>query len=120
MGRLAEMWALDSALQAGGLGLITGATDVVAQLQGLGGVGKSLHAEEYALRFCAAYPGGVFWLRALWRRRGQPRPGAARGRAQRPAREVCRRVTRFFGRIPADLRQPVRALAPASESETPS
>ena len=33
-------------------------------MSGLGGVGKSLLAEEYALRFGAAYPGGVFWLRA--------------------------------------------------------
>jgi hypothetical protein len=30
----------------------------------MGGVGKSLLAEEYALHFGAAYPGGVFWLRA--------------------------------------------------------
>ena len=44
---------------------ITGAVEGgVAQLSGLGGVGKSLLAEEYALRFAAAYPGGVFWLRA--------------------------------------------------------
>ena len=34
-------------------------------MRGLGGVGKSLLAEEYALRFGAAYPGGVFWLRAF-------------------------------------------------------
>ena len=33
-------------------------------MSGLGGVGKSLLAEEYALHFGAAYPGGVFWLRA--------------------------------------------------------
>ena len=33
-------------------------------MSGLGGQGKSLLAEEYALRFGAAYPGGVFWLRA--------------------------------------------------------
>ena len=37
----------------------------MAQLSGMGGVGKSLLAEEYALRFGAAYPGGIFWLRAL-------------------------------------------------------
>src|SRR5262249_6189455 len=37
----------------------------VTVVSGLGGVGKSLMAEEYALRFAAAYPGGVFWLRAL-------------------------------------------------------
>jgi tetratricopeptide (TPR) repeat protein len=65
VGRLAEMWEMHSALQASGLGLITGAVSAVAQLRGLGGVGKSLLAEEYALRFGAAYPGGVFWLRGL-------------------------------------------------------
>jgi tetratricopeptide (TPR) repeat protein len=31
----------------------------------MGGVGKSLLAEEYALRYAAAFPGGVFWLRAF-------------------------------------------------------
>ena len=30
----------------------------------MGGVGKSLLAIEYARRFGAAYPGGIFWLRA--------------------------------------------------------
>jgi hypothetical protein len=65
VGRLAEMWELHSALQASGTGLITGAMSAVAQVRGLGGVGKSLLAEEYALRFGAAYPGGVFWLRGF-------------------------------------------------------
>ncbi|WP_290649021.1 hypothetical protein [Aquisalimonas sp.] len=36
----------------------------LAQLRGSGGIGKSLLAEEYALRFGAFWPGGVFWLRA--------------------------------------------------------
>jgi hypothetical protein len=31
----------------------------------MAGIGKSLLAEEYSLRFAAAYPGGVFWLRAF-------------------------------------------------------
>ncbi len=30
----------------------------------MGGIGKSLLAQEYALRFGAGYPGGVIWLRA--------------------------------------------------------
>src|SRR4051794_41095926 len=61
VGRLTEMWALHSALQASEAGLITGAVGSVAQVRGLGGVGKTLLAQEYALRFGAAYPGGVFW-----------------------------------------------------------
>jgi hypothetical protein len=31
----------------------------------MGGVGKTLLAEEYALRFAAAYPSGIFWLSAV-------------------------------------------------------
>ena len=41
------------------------ASAALGQLSGLAGVGKSLVAEEYALRFGGAYPGGVFWLRAF-------------------------------------------------------
>lgn len=36
----------------------------VVRLVGLGGVGKSLLAIEYAHRFSASWPGGIFWLRA--------------------------------------------------------
>jgi hypothetical protein len=67
VGRLKEMWEVHSLLHAGDVAQITGAaaaTGGTAQVQGLGGVGKSLLAEEYALHFGAAYPGGVFWLRA--------------------------------------------------------
>jgi hypothetical protein len=63
--RLAAMWQLHSALHPEATRLTVGRTGpAVAQLRGLGGIGKSLLAEEYALRFGAAYPGGVFWLRA--------------------------------------------------------
>jgi TIR domain-containing protein/tetratricopeptide repeat protein len=65
VGRLAEMWRLHSALHPDTTRLTVGRTGpAVAQLRGLGGIGKTLLAEEYALRFGAAYPGGVFWLRA--------------------------------------------------------
>jgi hypothetical protein len=65
VGRIPALWALHSALTAGEAMQIMGAAEGgVAQLSGVGGVGKSLLAEEYALRFAAAYPGGVFWLRA--------------------------------------------------------
>src|SRR4051794_19695714 len=30
----------------------------------MGGIGKTLLAEEYSLRFSASYPGGIFWLSA--------------------------------------------------------
>ena len=65
-GRLQELWKLHTLLQGGDTVLITGRSRAaVAQVRGLGGIGKSLLAEEYALRFAAAYPGGVFWLRAF-------------------------------------------------------
>lgn len=67
VGRLSDLWRIHSLLHANDFALITGnaaAASGIAQLRGLGGIGKSLTAEEYALRFGAAYPGGVFWLRA--------------------------------------------------------
>lgn len=65
VGRFAEMWTLHSGLFASGLAAIMGpgGGDTV-QVQGLAGIGKSLLAIEYAIRFSAAYPGGVFWLSA--------------------------------------------------------
>jgi tetratricopeptide (TPR) repeat protein len=67
VGRLREMWQLHGALQAGQAAMLTGSGGKpgLAQVRGAGGIGKSLLAEEYALRFGAAYPGGVFWLRAF-------------------------------------------------------
>ncbi len=44
--------------------MITGSGTGLVQVQGMGGIGKTLLAEEYALRFGSAYPGGVFWLSA--------------------------------------------------------
>jgi len=67
VGRLHYMWQIHSALHASDFPIITDATAAyeVAQVYGMGGVGKSLLAEEYALRFAAAFPGGVFWLSAF-------------------------------------------------------
>jgi Tetratricopeptide repeat len=68
-----------SLLHASDVVQITGAAAAsggIAQVQGLGGMGKSLLAEEYALRFGAAYPGGVFWLRAYGNDDAKAAPGA--------------------------------------------
>jgi hypothetical protein len=68
VGRFPEMWQIHSLLHEGDVAQITGASVAsrsVGQVYGLGGLGKSLLAEEYALRFGTAYPGGVFWLRAF-------------------------------------------------------
>src|SRR5271157_5918588 len=78
VGRLKEMWEVHSLLHAGDVAQITGAaaaTGGIGQVQGLGGVGKSLLAEEYALHFGAAYPGGVFWVRAYGNDDAKLKPG---------------------------------------------
>ncbi len=69
VGRVADLWAVHSALAAGNHAIVAGlpaprAAGELAQVRGSGGIGKSLLAEEYALRFGAWWPGGVFWLRA--------------------------------------------------------
>ena len=67
VGRLSYMWKIHSALTASGFPLTADAraASSVAQVHGIGGVGKSLLALEYALRYGAAFPGGIFWLSAF-------------------------------------------------------
>jgi tetratricopeptide (TPR) repeat protein len=63
VGRVAEMWHVHSLLHARDVVQITGAAPAgVVAISGLAGVGKSLMAEEYALRFGSGYPGGIFWI----------------------------------------------------------
>ena len=65
VGRLRHMWQVHEVLWRGQtvIGQLKQGT-ALAQLVGGGGMGKSLLAEEYALRYGTAYPGGVFWLSA--------------------------------------------------------
>ncbi|MDQ1044597.1 toll/interleukin-1 receptor domain-containing protein [Streptomyces sp. V4I2] len=63
LGRLFELWQVHSALHAHAAPLVTGrAAAHAVQIRGMAGIGKTALAQEYALRFEAAYPGGVFWL----------------------------------------------------------
>ncbi|MGW0760080.1 TIR domain-containing protein [Streptomyces sp. NPDC002814] len=64
LGRLSELWQVHSALHAHTAPLVTGRRTAAhaVQIRGMAGIGKSLLAQEYAVRFEAAYPGGVFWL----------------------------------------------------------
>jgi tetratricopeptide (TPR) repeat protein len=65
-GRVPELWAIHSGLWASDVPVITNVQSrPLVRLTGIGGAGKSLAAETYAVRFGAAYPGGVFWLRAF-------------------------------------------------------
>jgi hypothetical protein len=65
-GRLAEMWTLHSKLNPPSDTLIASqfTEPKIVQVIGNTGMGKTVLVEEYALRFGAAYPGGIYWLEA--------------------------------------------------------
>jgi hypothetical protein len=63
VGRLKELWRIHTGLNPVGISAHED-PHVIVQLAGMGGVGKSLLAIEYAKRFGAAFPGGIHWLRA--------------------------------------------------------
>jgi hypothetical protein len=63
VGRLKELWRIHTGLNPVGISAHED-PHVIVQLVGMGGVGKSLLAIEYAKRFGAAFSGGVYWLRA--------------------------------------------------------
>lgn len=84
VGRLPDMWHIHSSLHSAEVPIITGATSTTVQIHGMGGLGKSLLAEEYALRYAAAFPGGVFWLRAF----GNDDVKAAMGPDEREAERI--------------------------------
>ncbi|MFI6409318.1 tetratricopeptide repeat protein [Streptomyces sp. NPDC050548] len=63
VGRVDEFWQLHQALHAFEyLATQDGASAGQAVVMGLGGVGKTLLVEQYARRFAAFYPGGIYWF----------------------------------------------------------
>lgn len=63
--RLAEQWHIHTALVRHRAPLVAqpgSGSGRTAQLRGMPGIGKSVLAQEYALRFGSAFPGGVFWF----------------------------------------------------------
>jgi hypothetical protein len=85
VGRFSYLWKIHSDLHAYEYSVITGApaASSVDYVHGMGGVGKSLLAEEYARRFGAAFPGGVFWLSAFGHDDSKTGMGAAEREAAR-------------------------------------
>jgi tetratricopeptide (TPR) repeat protein len=73
VGRFAELWGIHSALHGDTAPVSTGGRGRgIAVVHGMAGVGKTQLAAEYAHRFAAAFPGGVFWLRAAAPEDGGP------------------------------------------------
>jgi len=103
VGRLPDMWHIHSSLHSAEVPIITGATSTTVQIHGMGGLGKSLLAEEYALRYAAAFPGGVYWLRAF----GNDDVKAAMGPDEREAERIrqIRDIAAAYG-IPVKDRSP--------------
>lgn len=104
VGRLVDLWRVHSALSAAENALVSGQyASGPALVYGMGGVGKSLLAEEYAVRFAAAYPGGLFWLRAL---------GHEPGRAPRSGEELEAQRTSEITRLAVRLGLWIEGLKP--------
>jgi tetratricopeptide (TPR) repeat protein len=105
VGRLSYMWKIHSALTGSGFSLIADAkaASSVAQVHGMGGVGKSLLALEYALRYRAAFPGGIFWLSAFGNDDAKEGMGAKDREAERSGQ--ISRIAEALG-IPVQERSP--------------
>jgi tetratricopeptide (TPR) repeat protein len=116
VGRIATLWEIHSQLHESDLRPITGAVGPgVAQIVGLAGVGKTMLAEEYALRFGSAYPAGVFWLNAPGGSARAPSVCAS-DRASWINGLAAERIGQIRG-IAAELGVPVEILADPSSVE---
>lgn len=94
VGRQREIWKIHDGLADGSVLLAPHSNGLAphsgeAALRGMGGIGKSLLAEEYARRFAAAWPGGVFWLRAGGDQAGSEEPAQQSARLAESYRAVA-------------------------------
>jgi len=117
VGRMRELWAVHTALNPVGISEHE-SPHVVVQVRGLGGVGKTLLAIEYARRFGASYPGGIHRLRAYGFDSHKPMDAEARERERQSqienlalAYDVAVR-NRDFREIVRDLGRKLGAGAP--------
>ncbi len=113
VGRIPDLWRVHSALHSGDVPMATAAHPPdVAVITGLAGVGKSLLAEEYALRFGAAHPGGVLWLRGSGSEIGElPRRPERAAALQRQLRRLCYELGLDAGELSHDEVEPALAAA---------
>jgi hypothetical protein len=112
VGRIPKLWELHDALTASGATMLTETTRSIAQLRGFGGVGKSVLAEEYALRFGAAYRGGIFWLKA-YGNNDDAKPMQPEDRESARLRQISRFASQM--QIPVEGRQPSEILGALTE-----
>lgn len=109
VGRLRELWRIRTGLNPVGISAHED-PHVVVQLVGMGGVGKSLLAIDYAKRFGASFPGGVYWLRAYGFDSDKPLQADARERErQRQIEDIA--IAHDIGIKDRDFREVSRDLA---------
>ncbi len=113
VGRLNQLWAIHDQLQrTTGLAAPGAAGRAVALVSGLGGVGKSLLAAEYAHLFASCYPGGVVWLSAQGNDTGGRAlaPGQSRPAADAAISQVATALdVNVTGLDPAAVREAVKS-----------
>ena len=64
VGRAKNLWDIHGLIEGDPTASIVGSSRGPAHVSGMGGIGKSMLAIEYAFRFSPAFPGGIFWLEA--------------------------------------------------------
>ena len=107
-GRSQELWALDTALRGHPLTGVATAKGV-AVVEGMGGVGKTLLALEYAHRYGAAWPGGVIWVAG----RGYDRSEASRATPELRREQRLSELTTVAIALGVDLDQANQLADPA-------